>query len=93
MSSPGAKQGARQRIKPLRASDRNQDGTRTARGFIPHLNHNGLQCPVKLITRKLAGGNVLDTDLKGLGYPMLRQGAHVFALPGGYSICKGRADA
>ncbi len=76
--------------KPVTEAERAGGGTLTARGVIPHFVHNGLRCPVRLITREFRAGRMLETNSQGLGFPMLRQGAYVFALPGGYSVLKGK---
>lgn len=78
------------RTTPLHADERcnGMGGTRTSRGWIPHLAWRGLRCPVKLATVRTHRGPVLAECPEGRPHPLMRHGSYVFALPGGYSVSR-----
>jgi hypothetical protein len=81
MSNKGLPQSRRQ-VSP----DIRRDGTYTSKGFIPHLRHQGIVCPVKLATVRTARGWMLVMKWDHLPQPVRRGNCYVYALPGGYTV-------
>jgi hypothetical protein len=86
MSCPGAKMAPRHASRPWRKpiAPTLGGGTLTSAGYIPHLKHRGIHCPVMLeVVRLPIGGAQLYTNHNGLPYPVRTRGGYRYALPGG----------